>query len=138
MTGSTKKNKSSEIRSLKKRADFLRLRHPQKNGGYYRSTGAFLLQAAPAAETASASPESSASLRYGLVVTKKMGNAVTRNRIKRRLRACIKSLLPLYGKPGYDYVLVARQAALKLPFAVMLDDLKQALVWPDSPTATKK
>lgn len=117
----------------------MRLRQPQRHGGYYRSTPAFLLQAAPAAtDSPRNTGTDSACGRYGLVVTKKMGNAVVRNRIKRRLRTCIKSLLPLYGRPGYDYVLVARQAALKLPFAVMLDDLKQALVWPDSPLAKKK
>ncbi len=115
------------IRSLKSRADFLRIRHPERHGGYYRSTPAFLLQAAPAPDCA----ESNQNTRYGMIVTKKMGNAVCRNRIKRRLRSCIKSLLPLYGKVGYDYVLVARQASLKIPYAVMLDDLKQALSWPN-------
>ena len=108
---------SLPVRSLKKRADFLRLRH-------HRGTGfrGFLLVAGPGGETGAA--------RLGITVTKKLGKAVTRNRIKRRLRAAGREVIGQYGEPGHDYVLIARPAALDLPFAILLDDLKRGLVSP--------
>ena len=66
-------------------------------------------------------------MRAGLTVTKKIGGAVVRNRIKRRLRAACRAVLPLHGEPGCDYVLVARAAASEMVFADMLDDLAGAL-----------
>lgn len=66
--------------------------------------------------------DASAPPRVGYTVTKKVGNAVVRNRIRRRLRAAVvQGDLPL--KAGHDYVLVARRAALTLPFADLLNDL---------------
>jgi ribonuclease P protein component len=116
----------TEIRSLTSRADFLRLRAPERYGGHVASKRSFLLQAAP-----SSRDEEAPVIRFGLTVTKKMGNAVRRNRIKRRLRAAIKTQLPLYGRPGFDYVLIARGAAFDQSFAILLDDLKHALVSPE-------
>ena len=63
----------------------------------------------------------------GFTATKKIGGAVERNRAKRRLRAAAAALLPLYGRVGNDYVLVARIATLTRPFDGLLDDLKAAL-----------
>jgi ribonuclease P protein component len=60
-------------------------------------------------------------------VTKKIGNAVVRNRAKRRLREVARAVLPLYGTPGHDYVLIGRDATLTRPFTSLIDDLKQAL-----------
>ncbi len=56
-----------------------------------------------------------------------MGNAVARNRAKRRLRAAAAALIPLYGLEGHDYVLVARPATLTRPYAGLLEDLQRAL-----------
>ena len=127
MTGPASKNAAMlPVRSLKKRADFLRLRHCRG-----ASTKGFLMLSAPA-------PDERASegiARLGITVTKKLGKAVTRNRIKRRLRAAGREVLALHGAPGQDYVLIARSAAEELPFAILLDDLKQALV---SPPVTKR
>lgn len=64
--------------------------------------------------------------RFGFTVTRKVGNAVVRNRIKRRLRETVRLLEPDFAKPGFDYVLVGRKAALTRPFGDMLRDLKQA------------
>lgn len=64
--------------------------------------------------------------RFGFTVTKKLGNAVTRNRIRRRLKAAIGELAPAAAKPGYDYVVVARAAAFDRPYADILADLNRA------------
>ena len=65
--------------------------------------------------------------RVGFTATRKIGGAVERNRAKRRLRAAAAQLLPLYGREGSDYVLVARAATLTAPFAQILDDMTAAL-----------
>jgi ribonuclease P protein component len=65
--------------------------------------------------------------RVGFTATKRVGGAVERNRAKRRLRAAAAALLPLYGLPGSDYVLVARAGTLKRPFAALLEDLAVSL-----------
>lgn len=67
-------------------------------------------------------------VRVGLTVTKKLGTAVTRNRIKRRLRAAVRDVFPLLAEPGHDYVLIARRKAFHAPFPVLLDELRAALL----------
>jgi ribonuclease P protein component len=56
-----------------------------------------------------------------------VGNAVRRNRAKRRLRAAAQSLLPLLGVGGNDYVLVARRDTVSRPFQTLKDDLTRVL-----------
>lgn len=65
--------------------------------------------------------------RIGLTVTKKTGNAVERNRIRRRLRAAVRAVLPQAGRPGFDYVLVARRDALSADYRSLLDNLAGTL-----------
>jgi ribonuclease P protein component len=65
--------------------------------------------------------------RLGLTVTKKIGNAVVRNRIKRRLRAAASDVLPSNGQPGVDYVLIARRKAMTVGYPALLDELRTAL-----------
>ncbi|ADH87692.1 ribonuclease P protein component [Ancylobacter novellus DSM 506] len=65
--------------------------------------------------------------RIGLTVTKKHGNAVERNRIRRRLRAAVRDALPRAGKDGFDYVIVARRAALGTPFADLVKDIERGI-----------
>jgi len=67
------------------------------------------------------------SIRYGITASRKVGGAVERNRAKRRLRVLIKQVLPLYGCPGTDYVLIAREEVLKRNFARMGQELEDAL-----------
>ncbi|MEL6364694.1 MAG: ribonuclease P protein component [Pseudomonadota bacterium] len=102
--------------TIRKRADFLRARSGPKWG-----SPAFLLQKRPRGDDDPA-------VRFGYTVTKKMGGAVQRNRIKRRLRAAVALAAPLKAEAGCDYVVVARRAALTLPFARLLDDFETALV----------
>ncbi len=66
--------------------------------------------------------------RIGYTVTKKIGKAVTRNRIRRRLREAARQVFPAHAAPGFDYVLIARPSAETREFAVLLDDVKRALL----------
>jgi ribonuclease P protein component len=66
-------------------------------------------------------------LRYGLTVSRKVGGAVVRNRVRRRLRAAAEAVLPRHAAPGHDYVLIGRAATASLPFADLLQDLTKAL-----------
>ena len=66
--------------------------------------------------------------RYGLTASKKVGNAVARNRARRRLRAAMLHLLPLHGQPGYDYVAVARTATVTADWPALLDDLSRLFI----------
>ena len=73
-------------------------------------------------------PQNGENVRLGFTVTKKMGGAVIRNRIRRRLRAAATEIFPIYASPGTDYVIIARRAAFDRNFAVLLDDMKRALL----------
>jgi ribonuclease P protein component len=64
----------------------------------------------------------------GFTATRKIGGAVVRNRAKRRLREAARLLLPAHGKPGHDYVFIARQGAADRPWERLLDDVKSALI----------
>lgn len=66
-------------------------------------------------------------IRLGLTASKKVGNAVARNRARRRLRALAVELLPDHAAPGHDYVLIARTATLTRPAADLRRDLASAL-----------
>ncbi|MBB5753854.1 ribonuclease P protein component [Prosthecomicrobium pneumaticum] len=65
--------------------------------------------------------------RFGFTVTKKIGNAVVRNRIRRRLREAVRIAAPLHARPATDYVLVGRRAALDQAFAALVADLSTGL-----------
>jgi ribonuclease P protein component len=102
---------------LRRRADFQRV-----SRGRRRAFEAFTLQGTerPAEEAAGAGP------RVGFTVTRKVGNAVVRNRIRRRLKAALVGAKPLEARADSDYVLVARREALARPFAALVDDLRRA------------
>ncbi len=59
-------------------------------------------------------------------MTKKLGNSVVRNRIRRRLKEALRNLPDLSARPGYDYVIVARQAALNQAFPALQEELTRA------------
>ena len=66
-------------------------------------------------------------MRIGYTVTKKIGNAVVRNRMKRRLRALARELLPESGVHGADHVLIGRNGGIERKFAVLRAELAKAL-----------
>ncbi|WP_299412820.1 ribonuclease P protein component [uncultured Sulfitobacter sp.] len=67
-------------------------------------------------------------IRVGYTCSKKVGNAVARNRAKRRLREVARIVLPLKGQSGHDYVLIGRRdATASLPFDQLLKDMHSAL-----------
>lgn len=67
------------------------------------------------------------SLRFGVTVTKKIGNAVVRNRMKRRFRALLRDLLPRFGVAGADHVMIGREGGVERDFALLRSELEQAL-----------
>jgi len=74
-----------------------------------------------------ARPNSGQGLRYGITVTKKIGNAVVRNRMKRRFRALIRELLPAQGLLVHDHVLIGREGGVERDFAVLREEFAAAL-----------
>ncbi len=65
--------------------------------------------------------------RVGFTVTKKVGNAVVRNRVRRRLREAARLELADAACPGFDYVVIGRKASINRGFAQLRDDLAKAL-----------
>jgi ribonuclease P protein component len=66
-------------------------------------------------------------IRAGYTVTKKIGGAVVRNRMKRRLRALARELFPVEGQPGADHVLIGREAGIERDFSELRAELGRAL-----------
>ncbi len=100
---------------LRQRSDFL-----AANGGLRVGTPGFVLLVKPR-------KDADARCRIGYTVTKKTGNAVVRNRIKRRFRALARQVLPDHGLAGADHVLIGREDALTRQFAALQADLERAL-----------
>ena len=66
-------------------------------------------------------------VRVGFTVSRKVGNAVVRNRVRRRLRAAAAAVLPAQARPGFDLVLIGRTGAMTHPFERLKRDLEAAL-----------
>ena len=78
----------------------------------------------------------SAAPRFGVTATKKVGNAVVRNRAKRRLRALARSVLANHGRPGHDYVLIARHDTSDRPWDSMQAECDRLLMERAGPPGT--
>lgn len=66
-------------------------------------------------------------IRLGITVTRKIGGAVVRNRMKRRFRSLAREILPANGVAGADHVLIGRQGGLERDFALLRSELQSAL-----------
>jgi len=74
-----------------------------------------------------AHPNGGLGKRYGVTVTKKVGNAVVRNRMKRRFRELLRAALPEGGLPDHDHVLIGREGGIERDFTAMREELAVAL-----------
>ncbi|MBV6633717.1 MAG: ribonuclease P protein component [Alphaproteobacteria bacterium] len=120
MTGRT-----YHLKTLKRRADFVRLNRRGKRA----AMPGLVLQAARSISPDSEPADNGSDpvIRVGFTATKKLGGAVVRNRVKRRLRAVASDVLPVLAKPGHDFVLIGRPASLTRAYTDLHDDLVRAL-----------
>ncbi|MBB3861938.1 ribonuclease P protein component [Novosphingobium hassiacum] len=107
----------TRIAPIRKRADFVAANH-----GIRVARPGFVLLV----KTESA-PADEADMRFGVTVTKKIGNAVVRNRMKRRFRALLRDALPQAGISGADHVMIGREGGVERDFAMLRDELAVAL-----------
>jgi ribonuclease P protein component len=100
---------------IRKRADFV-----AANGGKRASTPGFLLLVRDR-------EDADATMRVGFTVTRKIGGAVVRNRIKRRFRALAREIIPASGLSGADHVMIGRAKGVEREFSLLRSELADAL-----------
>ncbi|MDJ0944553.1 MAG: ribonuclease P protein component [Kiloniellales bacterium] len=110
---------------LKRRPDFLRV----AGSGRKWVTPGLILQVARRGGAGGPAPGSDdpAQVRVGFTVSRKVGNAVARNRARRRLKAAAEEVLPLAAEPGCDYVIIGRSGTLTRHWPALKQDLETAL-----------
>jgi ribonuclease P protein component len=113
------KGTTSRVTTLKKRAEYLRVRK-----GARCATPAFVLEAKARSDEDHALPAGEP--RFGFTITRQIGKAVDRNRIRRRLKAAIRDMAPGHAKSEFDYVLIARRPALTSAFDALVSELTKA------------
>lgn len=102
---------------LKQRAEFLKVAGARRK---WAAPG-LVLQAAPRGT------DGELDIRIGYTASRKVGNAVARNRARRRLRAAVAQVMPRYAEPGFDYVVIARRGTVDRPFDALVGDLRHGL-----------
>lgn len=113
---------SPAIPRLKRRSEFLRVAGARRKAVV---RGLILQARRHAASDRSSGPVPP--IRVGFTVSRKVGNAVARNRARRRLRAAVELVMPAHAKDGHDFVVIGRAETLRRPFAALVADLKAAL-----------
>jgi ribonuclease P protein component len=108
---------------LKRRAEFLRVADARRK---WAAPG-LILQVRRRKDGDLGSAAGEADIRVGFTCSRKVGNAVVRNRARRRLRAAAEAVLATAAAPGHDYVLIGRGSTPGRPFQALLDDLRTAL-----------
>lgn len=116
-------SRQGKVGRMKNRPEFLRA---ARKGQKWVSPG-FVLQSVERPSSEDEDMESRREIRSGFTSSKKVGGAVQRNRARRRLRAAAALVLPEKGRPGRDYVLIARRGTLDVPFEQLLADLRRGL-----------
>ena len=111
-----------QIATLKRSPEFQRLR-----GGLRWSGPGFLIEGKVRGPGARVPPGGPTQPRFGFTVTKKLGGAVARNRIRRRLKEALRTMPPEFTLPGFDYVIIARPPAFDRDFAALTGDFRHAL-----------
>ncbi len=112
---------SPSVPRLKRRAQFLRV---ARAGRRWAAPGLVL----QAWDRGGSDPTADAKMiRVGFTVSRKVGNAVARNRARRRLKAVAAAVFPEQGLPGHDYVVIGRAATLDREHAALIDDLNRAI-----------
>lgn len=113
---------------LKRRSDFLRVAGAKRK---WVAPGLILQARSQATDDPKGSDESPTSrndvARVGFTVSRKVGNAVERNRVRRRLRAAVAQVFPSAAVGGTDFVVIGRKEALKRPFSALVGDLETAM-----------
>ena len=104
---------NTPLATLTKRADFL-----AANSGLRNARAGFVLLTRP---------NGGQGMRFGITVTKKIGNAVVRNRMKRRFRELLRAALPVQGLPDHDHVLIGRAGGIERDFHTLAEELGKAL-----------
>ena len=110
--------KSNRLMRILKRSDYLRV----KQRGTSVAESGLVIQAAPAANSSSCLQP-----RVGFTVSKRVGNAVKRNRARRRLKSIASDVLPKEGFQSWDYVFIGRLVTLDRPYDLLLEDTRAAL-----------
>ena len=116
----TVQSNSVPITRLKRRRDFVSI----TSRGQKWATPGFVLQSHRRKDPETTSRNG---IRVGFTVTKKVGNAVIRNRARRRLKAVAGDVIATHGQDLFDYVLIGRAGTLKRPYALLVSDLKTAM-----------
>ena len=105
-----------KLGKLKRRSEFLHVRN-----GKYQARPDIVIQMRK-------NPQPAETIKVGFTATKKIGNAVVRNKCKRRMRELSRALLPLHGKSGFNYVFIARADTAKADWTQLYKDVEKALL----------
>lgn len=103
------------LQTMRKRSDFLNA----NRGRRHAAPGFVILDYARG--------DGDSAVRLGITITKKVGNAVVRNRMRRRFRELARPLLPQLGQAGHDYVLIGRDGGIERDFAKLRAELEKGL-----------